>query len=330
MPIAILGAGSWGTAVAVHLAHAQHKVKLWSHNESHSLEMQAQRMNSRYLPTINFPPSLQPTADLEECLKQATLIIIAVPSHAFSSLLQRIPLPPQAGIAWLTKGLDPNTNSLLSSLIGQRWGKTYPMAMVTGPSFATEVANQLPTALTLASNNELFQQTIQGYFHYGNVRVYLSDDLIGAQLAGAVKNVLAIACGISDGLGFGANAKAALITRGLSEMSRLGLALGAREESFIGLAGLGDLVLTCTDNQSRNRRFGLQLGQGVSLIDAEKTIGQVVEGKHNASQVCYLARQYNIDMPICMQIDALLKEVITPHQAVINLMTRDAKKEFPS
>nr|MBA2652402.1 NAD(P)-dependent glycerol-3-phosphate dehydrogenase [Tatlockia sp.] len=203
----------------------------------------------------------------------------------------------------------------------------YPIAIISGPSFASEVANFLPTALTLASNNLTYQKSIQTLLHRSNLRVYLSSDLIGVQLCGAVKNVLAIACGISDGLGFGANAKAALITRGLAEMTRLGIKMGAREETFMGLAGVGDLVLTCTDNQSRNRRFGLELGNGVDLVEAERKIGQVVEGKYNAAQIVKLAEQAQVEMPICTQVNALLEGQITPQQATINLMTRSPRDE---
>lgn len=325
-PIAILGAGSWGTAVAVHLANCGHQIMLWGHNPQHVLEMQQQQSNQRYLPSIAFPPFLHAVSSLDECVERASLIIVAVPSHAFAKLLAQINKPKE-GLAWLTKGLDPSTHNLLSQLVADQWGKDYPIAVISGPSFASEVAKFLPTALTLASNNADFQKTIQKVFHHNNLRVYSSNDVIGVQLCGAVKNVLAIACGISDGLGFGSNAKAALITRGLAEMSRLGTALGAREESFIGLAGVGDLVLTCTDDQSRNRRFGLQLGRGVSLSEAEKQIGQVVEGKYNATQVCSLARKLNIEMPICTQVEALLEGSVSPQEAVVNLMNRTAREE---
>lgn len=324
--IAILGAGSWGTAVAIHLANSGNRVMLWGHNPEHVLAMQTNRSNQRYLPDIVFPTLLEAEVSLDVCLKQATLVIIAVPSHAFAELLARIEKPLQ-GIAWLTKGLDPTTHCLLSDLVSQRFGKHYPQAIISGPSFSGEVARFLPTALTLAGNNLAFQKKLQHCLHYNNLRVYLSNDMTGVQLCGAVKNVLAIACGISDGLGYGANAKAALITRGLAEMKRLGQVLGAREESFTGLAGVGDLVLTCTDDQSRNRRFGLFLGRGISALGAEKQIGQVVEGKHNASQVCTLARRYGVEMPICEQVEALLENRITPAQAAINLMNRTAREE---
>ncbi|WP_131782318.1 NAD(P)H-dependent glycerol-3-phosphate dehydrogenase [Legionella gresilensis] len=324
--IAILGAGSWGTAIAIHLAHYGNPVMLWGHSPEHIEEMQQSRQNSRYLPGVSFSDLISPTVSLATCLQEASFVIAAVPSHAFCELLNKLD-KPMNGLAWLTKGLDPTTNYLLSDLVAKRWGQSYPIAVLSGPSFAKEVAHFLPTAVTLAGNNLDFQQKLQSLLHQQNLRVYLSTDIIGVQLCGAVKNVLAIACGISDGLGFGANAKAALITRGLAEMSRLGKHLGAREETFQGLAGVGDLVLTCTDNQSRNRRFGIQLGQGVSVESAEKAIGQVVEGKHNATQVCNLARQLQVEMPICVQVESLLKGEVTPAQAVSNLMNRSARNE---
>ncbi len=324
--IAILGAGSWGTAVAIHLAQIGHRILLWAHNPQHVALMIEKKCNPRYLPDITFPDTLFPAADLTQCIQEADEVIIAVPSHAFAELLSKI-TKPKHGIAWITKGIDPVSHQLLSQLIANHFGPDFPIAVISGPSFAKEVACFLPTALTLASNNLAYQKKIQQILHHSNIRVYLSDDLIGVQICGAVKNVLAIGCGVSDGLGYGANAKAALITRGLAEMSRLGLSLGAQAETFLGLAGVGDLVLTCTDNQSRNRRFGLLIGQNIGIQEAEKQIGQVVEGKGNAEQVCTLAKQNKIEMPICEQINALLAGAISPEQAVQNLMSRPPRGE---
>lgn len=324
--IAVLGAGSWGTAVAIHLAKVGHRVLLWGHNSQHVTLMAEQHANTRFLPDVTFPPTLMPSADLNYCIQEAEHIIIAVPSHAFSEVLKKID-KPLLGLTWLSKGVDPESHQLLSELVSSRFGSSFPKAIISGPSFAKEVANFLPTALTLAGNNLEYQQSIHHLFHHDNIRVYLSDDLIGVQLCGAVKNVLAIACGISDGLGYGANAKAALITRGLAEMSRLGLSMGAKPDTFLGLAGVGDLVLTCTDDQSRNRRFGLLLGHGISIHEAEQQIGQVVEGKHNAAQICAIANKNQIEMPICEQVNALLKGTINAKQAVHNLMTRPAREE---
>lgn len=324
--IAILGAGSWGSAVAIHLAHAKLPVLLWSHDAQHVKEMADTRCNKRYLPSFALPSELTPTDDLALCLK-AEYIIVAVPSHAFAMVLNQI-TTPISGLSWLTKGVDPTSHQLLSQLVAKKFGDEFPITVISGPSFAKEVAGLLPTALVLASNNTPYQHALQKLLHHDNIRVYLSEDLKGVQLAGAVKNILAIACGISDGLKYGANAKAALITRGLAEMTRLGVALGAKSETFMGLAGVGDLVLTCTDDQSRNRRFGLLLGQGCNQETAEKQIGQVVEGKHNAMQISKLAKTHHVDMPICHEISKLLQGLSTAKQAVNNLMQRPPKSEF--
>lgn len=324
--LAVLGAGSWGTAVAIHLANAHHQVFLWGRN-THEVEKMAKTgFNERYLPGIPLPPTLKPEPDLQKCLQEAQYLIIAVPSSAFMDLLSQIKTKP-AGLIWLTKGLCPETNEFFHQLVARQWGEAYPVAVISGPSFAREVALGLPTAITLAGNNLAFQKAVQALLHYQNLRVYLSSDLIGVQLCGAIKNVLAIACGISDGLGFGANAKAALITRGLAEMSRLGMALGARQQTFMGLSGIGDLVLTCTDDQSRNRRFGLLIGKGLSLSEAEKSIGQVIEGRHNAGQICKLADLACVEMPICSQVQALLLNQISAVSAVKTLMNRARSEE---
>lgn len=327
--VAVLGAGSWGTAMALHLARAGHEVVLWAHRPEHIQSMIEARANLTYLPDFLFPENLSLTSHLQACLtgrNKADYIFIAVPSHAFAGLLERIKEPP-LGLTWLTKGVDPNTHHFLSELVEARFGAYYPIAVLAGPSFAKEVAAGLPTALTLAGRDPLYQKAIHKLVHHHNMRVYLSDDLLGVQLSGAVKNILAIACGISDGMHYGANAKAALITRGLAEMTRLGMALGARLETFLGLAGVGDLVLTCTDNQSRNKRFGLFLGEGASLEEAEKRVGQVVEGKHNAAQICAIAQKHQIEMPLCTQIDLLLKNKINVVDAAKNLMNRPPKEE---
>ncbi len=320
--IAILGAGSWGTAVAMHLACCGNQVMLWSHNSRHVAEMQEQGCNKRYLPDSIFPDSITLSDDLTDCLQQAKYVIIAVPSHAFADLLEKLVRPPARGLAWLTKGIDPQTHLLFSQLVAKKWGEAFPVAILSGPSFAGEVAQFLPTALTLATNDGIYRQELFKLLHQKNIRIYTSNDLIGVQLCGAVKNILAIACGISDGLGYGANAKAALITRGLAEMRRLGLCMGAQEETFFSLAGLGDLVLTCTDNQSRNRRYGLLLGKGVQMNDVKNQIDQVIEGISNAAQICHISEKFEIEMPICFQVNAILEGKINPRQAADNLMAR--------
>lgn len=324
--IAILGAGSWGSAIALHLAKSGHQVLLWARSRQQTEQMKAERSNPRYLPGIPLPANIEPRSDLNESIKQADELIIAVPSQAFSSLIGQMEQPVHR-IAWLTKGVDPHTHQLLSELVKKRFGEHLPMAVIAGPSFAMEVAASLPTALTVASDDKAYQTHLQQLLHQDNMRIYRSFDMIGVQICGATKNIMAIACGISDGLGFGANAKAALITRGLAEMSRLGLALGAKPETFTGLAGVGDLVLTCTDDQSRNRRFGLQVGKGMPIAEAEHQISQVVEGKHNAAQICSIAENHRIEMPICEQVNALLLGKTTAKQAVTSLMRRPAHGE---
>ena len=324
--VAILGAGSWGTAVGIALANQGHSVVLWTNNAAHCSDMQNKHCNERYLPKIAFPPTLTCTTDLNHCIQQANFVFIAVPSHAFAQLLNSMPQPKQ-GLAWLTKGIDPKTYQVLSELVAQLWGEHYPTAIISGPSFAREVALNLPTALVVASKHSVYQTDIQNLLHSPTLRIYLSEDIVGVQLCGAIKNVLAIACGISDGIGFGANAKAALITRGLAEMRRLLQVSQARIDTCLSLAGVGDLILTCTDNQSRNRRFGLLLGQGVDLQTAEKNIGQVVEGKYNVNQIHFLAQQHQIEMPICEEVYAVLNQVRSPQQAVTHLMSRPAGEE---
>ncbi len=323
---AILGAGSWGSAMAIHIARGGFPVMLWGHRDSHVKAMQAARENERYLPGVEFPESLHVSSSLDEVVGQADEIIIAVPSHAFTELVSQLPKQIKA-ISWLTKGVDPTSKQLLSERAVEYWGSAIEMAVITGPTFAKEVAANLPTALTIVSGSPALQKRLMKLLHHNNMRPYFLSDMVGAQLAGAVKNVLAIACGISDGLGFGANARAALITRGLAEMKRLGAALGADVKTFSGLAGMGDLVLTCTDNQSRNRRFGLMLGEGYSAEEAVEKIQQVVEGQHNASQVCEIAQKHQIDMPISQQVDAILKGKISAIEATKELMQRPTHEE---
>ena len=322
MKVLVIGAGSWGTAVALHLARKGHLVKLWAHNSTHVTAMKKAHRNQAYLPEHSFPPQLTPTDDLHSIADE---ILIAVPSHAFHAILQQLPMSI-TGLAWITKGMDPMTNYFLSDLVAQRYGQKFPMAAISGPSFAKEVAEGLPTALIIAGNTPDYNQTWQTLLHHHHLRAYLSNDLIGVQLCATMKNILAIACGLSDGLHYGANAKAALITRGLEEMTRLGLKLGAHKETFQGLAGMGDLILTCTDNQSRNRRFGVYLGTGMSLSDAERKVGQVVEGKSNAAQIHALAKKMHIELPICSEVFAVLQQQKSGHEAAKTLLMRPLKR----
>jgi glycerol-3-phosphate dehydrogenase (NAD(P)+) len=318
--IAVLGAGSWGTAVALALAHQGHDVLLWARDPKHAAELQTQRCNQKYLGQIQFPKNLHVTSSLNSALLYPN-VLIAVPSHAFLELLQQIPTLPRRGIAWLSKGLEPKSHRLFSEIIEEKYGPT-PMAIISGPSFAKEVAQQKPTALVVAGNQSVWNLHWQKLLHSSINRVYLSSDLLGVQLCGAIKNVLAIACGISDGLEYGANARAALITRGIAEMLSLGLAMGAETSTFYGLSGLGDLVLTCTDNQSRNRRFGVLIGKNYTIDQACQEIQQVVEGLHNAQQVAQLAQDYQVDMPITQAVHQILSGTLSPQEASQQLLTR--------
>ena len=317
--IAVIGAGSWGTAMAIALAHQGHQVHLWARDTSFLLQC-----NEKYLPDIFFPTNLQVTANLDQAMT-CPHVLIAVPSHAFMDLIKHIPSPPPNGLAWLTKGIEPVTYDLFGTILQEKYGADLAMACISGPSFAKEVAAQKPSALVVAGNTPAIRKHWQSLLHSDITRVYTTDDMIGVQICGAVKNVLAIACGISDGLAYGANSRAALITRGLAEMRQLGLAMGAKPATFSGLAGLGDLVLTCTDNQSRNRRFGLYLGQGLSVTAAANEVRQVVEGLHNASQVSHLAKRFHVEMPIVEAVQSILSQQIDAAVAAKRLLQRPIK-----
>lgn len=326
--IAVLGAGSWGTALAVHLASHGNVVYLWDNDSAHIKQLQSDRLNQRYLPNIRLPDNIVPHADLAEIVSFTRDILVVVPSQYFRPVLTQLQpiIPSDTRIMWATKGIDPQTNHLFHRVVEERLGRR-SMAALSGPSFAVEVANRMPTTVVVATNDLFFGQEIVKKFNQGMFRVYLSSDLVGVQVGGAVKNVIAIAAGLSDGLGFGSNAKSGLITRGLAEMMRLGIALGAKPETFMGLSGLGDLVLTCTDNQSRNRRFGLALAQGKDQRAIEQAIGQVVEGVHTVKQVIALAEHYQVDMPISRQVYRILMGEVLPQQAVMELLSRKPKSE---
>ncbi len=324
--ISVLGAGSWGTALAMLLARNGHTVRLWDHNPAHVTELAERRENQRYLPGIPLPENLQMSLELKPVL-QTDLLLLVIPSHAFATMLDRINphLPSETGIAWATKGLA-GEGQLLSQVARQQLGNR-PLAAISGPSFASEVAKDLPTALTVAATDNHHATRWADVLHGGNFRIYTNSDIIGVQIGGAVKNVMAIAAGIADGLGFGANTRAALITRSLTEISRLGIALGAQTETFMGLAGLGDLVLTCTDNQSRNRRMGLALAQGLNMTQAREEIGQEVEGLGTAKLVHQLAQKLEVEMPITEQVYQVLYQGLPPCEAVNNLLARSLKPE---
>ncbi len=327
--VAILGAGSWGTALAILLCRNGHRVRLWGHDPAHIAQLKVDAENKAFLPGYSLPASLEPVADLPVALADATAVLLVVPSQFFSQVLaQAAPLIPAGlGIAWATKGFEPGTGRLLHEVVLDVAGDR-GLGVLSGPSFAAEVARGLPTAITVAASEPAFAQRLAALVHAERFRAYTHDDLIGVQVGGAAKNVLAIATGIADGLGFGANTRAALITRGLTELIRLGVALGARRETFMGLAGLGDLVLTCTDDQSRNRRLGLALARGDSAQAAMAKIGQEVEGVVTARAVRTIAERHGVEMPISEQVHAVLYEGRSPEAATALLLERAGKAEL--
>lgn len=329
-PISILGAGSYGTALAIALARNGNQTYLWGHNPCKMMQLAIERQNQYLLPEIPFPNTLEVHTDLEKVISLSTDLMIVVPSHVFAETLKRIKpyLQSHHRIIWATKGLERNTGRLLQEVVLQVLGSNYPLAVLSGPTFAKELAQGMPTAITLASQNSQFANDMQQRIHCSKAfRVYLNSDMIGVQLGGAIKNVIAIGAGISDGMGFGANARSALITRGLAEMTRLGLSMGASPSTFMGMAGLGDLVLTCTDDQSRNRRFGLMLGQGYSAEEAIVQIGQVVEGFYNTKETYLLAQRQQAEMPIVEQIYQMLFESKPAKEVAVSLLARERKVE---
>lgn len=324
----VLGAGSWGTALAIQLARVA-PTSLWGRDSAHLTELQRDRRNARYLPDAPFPEQLRIEPDLKAALQASRAVIVAVPSHALRGMLQEIAphLRAEARVAWATKGFELSTGLLPHQVAREVLGERVLTAVISGPTFAREVGAGLPTAMTIAASDAGYAAELAQRFSGQNFRAYTSTDITGVEVGGAIKNVMAIGAGISDGLGFGANTRIALIARGLVEMTRLGVALGARKETFMGLAGLGDLVLTCTDNQSRNRRFGLALASGENVDAAQKTIGQVVEGVLAASAVRNVAQRAGVEMPICEQVYRVVYEGVAPKDAVKELMSRALKPE---
>jgi glycerol-3-phosphate dehydrogenase (NAD(P)+) len=322
--IAVLGAGSWGTALAVLLAGNGHRVVLWGRDPAQIDAMAGERRNRRYLPEIEFPDELRLSAELGEAVQGARLVLVAVPSHAFHGLCLSLGSLRRDldGVIWATKGFEPGTGRLLHEVAGETIAAGIPLAAISGPTFANEIARGLPAAVSCASTDVGFADQAAELFRNSRFRVYTSTDMVGVEIGGAVKNVLAIAAGIADGLGYGANTRAALITRGLREIVRFGTAMGGQAESFMGLAGLGDLVLTCTDDQSRNRRFGLALAGGLSADAAQKSVGQVVEGVAAAREVMRQAGTMAVEMPIAEQVNKVLHQGVSPVDAVQALLTR--------
>ncbi len=326
----VIGAGSYGTSLAISLARNGANVVLWGHEPEHMARLQADRENQAFLPGVSFPESLIIESNLEQAVRASRDLLVVVPSHVFGLVLKSLQpyLQPNSRLCWATKGLEPETGRLLQDVAHDVLGDSYSLAVLSGPTFAKELAIGMPTAISVASPDDEFVRDLQEKIHCSKTfRVYANSDFTGMQLGGAVKNVIAIGAGISDGIGFGANARTALITRGLAEMTRLGTVLGAQAETFMGMAGLGDLVLTCTDNQSRNRRFGLALGQGKDVDTAQQEIGQVVEGYRNTKEVWMLAQRMGVEMPIVDQIYQVLYQGKDARMAAQDLLARDKKAE---
>ncbi|MFZ7283730.1 NAD(P)H-dependent glycerol-3-phosphate dehydrogenase [Avibacterium avium] len=329
-PITVIGAGSYGTALAISFSRNGSPTYLWGHDPVHMQRLNEERCNQAFLPNIPFPSALEIESDLASAVQKSRDLLIVVPSHVFGEVLQKIRphLQPHHRIVWATKGLERDTGRLLQQVVEEKLGTQYPLAVLSGPTFAKELAAGLPTAIALASHDQAFAEEFQARIHCSkHFRVYINRDMIGVQLGGAIKNVIAIGAGMSDGMGFGANARTALITRGLAEISRLGEALGANPNTFMGMSGLGDLVLTCTDNQSRNRRFGLMLGQGKNAEEALAEIGQVVEGFYNTKEAYLLAQRHGVEMPIIEQIYQVLFCGKNAQDVALSLLGRERKGE---
>jgi len=327
MRLSILGAGAWGTALGIALAPF-HEILLWVRDASQCRSLVTERINGLYLPGAIIPQQVRITADISLALQTSDVIVVAVPASALREILKQIAANlPLAGVVWLCKGFEPGTAKFAHQVADEELPPAQPRAVLSGPSFASEVARGLPAAVTLASRDKKFAALASQALHTGVFRVYSSDDVIGVETGGAVKNVIAIAAGVCDGLQLGASARAALITRGLAEITRLGMRLGGRSDTFMGLAGAGDLVLTATSDLSRNRRVGLQLAGGEPLAAILAQLGHVAEGVHSAKEVLHLASKFGIDMPITAAISKLLNGATSARDLVSELLQRGPKQE---
>lgn len=325
--IAVLGAGAWGTALAIHISH-QHKVTLWGRNPGHVSGMRKARANPLYLGDFKFNDNLDVEDDLAQAIEGADLILSVVPTAGFRLLLKELKkLGSKQPLIWAHKGLEPISALLPHEVAIEELSMNQQWGVLSGPSFAAELVRGLPTAVTLAANDTTFALEASKLLHGGSLRVYNSADVIGVSVGGAVKNVMAIAAGISDGMGFGNNARAAMITRGLAEITRFGIALGAKPETFMGLAGAGDLILTCTGQYSRNREVGLQLASGKALDEVLNGLGHVAEGVNTAREVMRRADKIKVDMPITYEVNQALSAGKSAKEAVMDLLGREQKAE---
>jgi glycerol-3-phosphate dehydrogenase (NAD(P)+) len=328
MKIAVLGAGAWGTAIAITLA-SRNEVTLWARDAALLAAMRAERTNRRYLPGFDLPSTVALHTDIAAALGGAELLLAAVTTNALREVLRRVrETDCGAALAWLCKGFESERAALPHQICAEELGSKTRRAVLSGPSFAREVARGLPTALTLAATDPGFGREIAQALHSPTMRIYVTDDVTGVEVGGAVKNVMAIASGVSDGLALGANARAALITRGLAEITRLGVALGGRPETFMGLAGIGDLVLTCTSDLSRNRRVGLALARGEALSAVLSGLGHAAEGVPTARAVARLAGELTVDMPITRAVCRVLDDPACARAAVQELLAREQKSEY--
>lgn len=327
MKVTVLGAGAWGTALALQ-AGRRHQVTLWARDAAHAEEMRKSRTNQRFLGNFDFPRDMMVESDLGLALKNTDLVLSVVPTSGFRSVLKEIRrLGCRVPVIWANKGLEPVTARLPHEIAREELGDGQHWGVLSGPSFAIELVRGLPTAVTLAASDETFAREAGAMLHGGNLRVYTSNDVVGVSVGGALKNVMAIAAGISDGMQFGNNARAALITRGLAEMTRFGVALGGKAETFMGLTGAGDLILTCTGQYSRNREVGMRLAGGQTLDEILDALGHVAEGVHTAREVVARAALIGVDMPITHEVDQVLSHGRLPRIAVENLLGREQKPE---
>ena len=327
MRIAILGAGAWGTALAINL-NAHHQVTLWTPVTEHLDEMRSQRINHRFLPGFPLPGPLELTSSIANAIDTADLAVSVVPVAGLRETLRRIVATGRAiPVIWGCKGFEGQSAKLPHQVAGDEYAGVAPCGVLSGPSFAQEVAQRMPTALTLASHDEEFSRSIASQLHHPRLRIYSSTDVVGVEVGGAVKNVVTIAAGISDGMGLGHNARAALITRGLHEITRLGLKLGGHMETFSGLAGVGDLILTTTGDLSRNRRVGLMLAEGQPLSEILENLGHIAEGVYTAREVLQLSLELDVDMPITRAVCSILYEGVSPKAALESLLNREPKTE---
>jgi glycerol-3-phosphate dehydrogenase (NAD(P)+) len=328
MNITVMGAGAWGTALAVNLS-AQHKVTLWARKPEHVAEMHSKHANKIYLPDVRLPSQLVVSSDLAAALHEVELVILAVPVSGMRDALQRVAkLQHACGVVWLCKGFESGTGLLPHQVVEAELPAAFPRGVLSGPSFAQEVARGLPTALVLASHDEDFARTTAQALHHSRLRIYASNDVVGVEVGGAVKNVLAIAAGICDGMGLGYNARAALITRGLAEVARLGVKLGGRAETLAGLSGAGDLILTCTGDLSRNRQVGLLLAQQHTLPEILHRLGHVAEGVYTVREVHQMAQRMGVDMPICEAVYRVVYEQVPVSAVLAELLNRAPGSEI--